>query len=344
MRKKVALSVVVLVVLVTAGVFTAFAMQKEVTVSFNDGKEDILAKTWNGTLEEVLADTDLDIEELKDKYEPSVAWDQAITEDVHIDMTRVYAFTLIDGGEKSNVETKLSTVGDFFKEHGLILDDLDEVNVPLTSPIKDDMKIIVDRIVEKVKKKKESIPFDTVKKEDANLEKGKEILAREGKEGKKVIEVTYVYKNGELIDKSQEIVEEKDPVDKLVNVGTKEKQVVKQTKKKSTDVQLASRSSKSAASKPASSANKSSSSKKSTPSAGVWDSLAACESGGNWSANTGNGYYGGLQFSLSTWRSLGGKGYPHEASRDTQISMAKKLQARQGWGAWGACSAKLGLN
>jgi LysM repeat protein len=81
----------------------------------------------------------------------------------------------------------------------------------------------------------------------------------------------------------------------------------------------------------------------SAPSSGVWTQLAACESGGNWAANTGNGYYGGLQFSLSSWRAVGGTGYPHQASAGTQIAMAQRLQARQGWGAWPACSAKLGL-
>jgi LysM repeat protein len=75
----------------------------------------------------------------------------------------------------------------------------------------------------------------------------------------------------------------------------------------------------------------------------VWDSLARCESGGNWAINTGNGYYGGLQFSLSSWRGVGGSGYPHQASREEQIARAEMLLARQGWGAWPACSAKLGL-
>lgn len=75
----------------------------------------------------------------------------------------------------------------------------------------------------------------------------------------------------------------------------------------------------------------------------VWDRLAQCESGGNWSINTGNGYYGGLQFSLASWRGVGGSGYPHQASRAEQISRAEALRERQGWGAWPACSAKLGL-
>lgn len=80
-----------------------------------------------------------------------------------------------------------------------------------------------------------------------------------------------------------------------------------------------------------------------TASAGVWDRLAQCESGGNWSINTGNGYYGGLQFSLSSWRAVGGSGYPHQASKSEQIARAEMLKARQGWGAWPACTAKLGL-
>lgn len=76
---------------------------------------------------------------------------------------------------------------------------------------------------------------------------------------------------------------------------------------------------------------------------GVWDQLAKCESGGNWSINTGNGYYGGLQFSLSSWKAVGGSGYPNQASREEQISRAEMLKARQGWGAWPSCTKKMGL-
>jgi LysM repeat protein len=75
----------------------------------------------------------------------------------------------------------------------------------------------------------------------------------------------------------------------------------------------------------------------------VWDRLAQCESGGNWAINTGNGFYGGLQFTLSSWAAAGGSGSPAQASREEQIARAQILQSRQGWGAWPACSAKLGL-
>lgn len=78
----------------------------------------------------------------------------------------------------------------------------------------------------------------------------------------------------------------------------------------------------------------------------VWDRVAACESGGNWSINTGNGYQGGLQFSPSTWAAYGGTQYAasaDQASREQQIAVAEKVRAGQGWGAWPACTAKMGL-
>ncbi|QIG41492.1 resuscitation-promoting factor [Nocardioides anomalus] len=77
---------------------------------------------------------------------------------------------------------------------------------------------------------------------------------------------------------------------------------------------------------------------------GVWDRLAQCESGGNWHINTGNGYYGGLQFNLGTWHSYGGTGLPSDHSRETQIAVATRLRnASGGYGAWPACAARLGL-
>ncbi len=75
----------------------------------------------------------------------------------------------------------------------------------------------------------------------------------------------------------------------------------------------------------------------------TWDQLAQCEAGGNWSTNTGNGYSGGLQFSPGTWAAHGGVGDAANASREQQIAVAERVQASQGWGAWPACSAKLGL-
>ncbi|WP_426989806.1 LysM peptidoglycan-binding domain-containing protein [Pseudarthrobacter sp. Y6] len=76
----------------------------------------------------------------------------------------------------------------------------------------------------------------------------------------------------------------------------------------------------------------------------TWDSLAQCESGGNWATNTGNGYSGGLQFSATTWAAYGGTGAAADASREQQITVAEQIQASQGWGAWPSCAAELGLS
>jgi resuscitation-promoting factor RpfA len=78
----------------------------------------------------------------------------------------------------------------------------------------------------------------------------------------------------------------------------------------------------------------------------TWSRLAHCESGGRWHINTGNGYYGGLQISRSTWRAYGGGRFgalPSRASKAHQIKVAERIKRGQGWRAWPACSARLGL-
>ena len=79
----------------------------------------------------------------------------------------------------------------------------------------------------------------------------------------------------------------------------------------------------------------------------AWDSIAACESGGNWAINTGNGYYGGLQFSSSTWKAYGGTRYAataNQASKSAQIATAQRVLAAQGPGAWPVCSQRAGVS
>lgn len=71
-----------------------------------------------------------------------------------------------------------------------------------------------------------------------------------------------------------------------------------------------------------------------------WDAIAQCESSGNWHINTGNGYYGGLQFTLSTWHANGGSGNPADASREEQIRVAENVLASQGIGAWPVCGKR----
>jgi hypothetical protein len=78
----------------------------------------------------------------------------------------------------------------------------------------------------------------------------------------------------------------------------------------------------------------------------TWNRLAQCEAGGNWHINTGNGYYGGLQISAATWRGHGGTRFariPSRATKAEQIRVGERIRRTQGWRAWPACSARLGL-
>lgn len=78
----------------------------------------------------------------------------------------------------------------------------------------------------------------------------------------------------------------------------------------------------------------------------TWNRLARCESGGRWHIDTGNGYYGGLQISKSTWDGYGGRRFarfPDNATRRQQIRVAERIQNGQGWGAWPTCSQRVGL-
>lgn len=136
----------------------------------------------------------------------------------------------------------------------------------------------------------------------------------------KIVDPDVIYPGDKLrIPRTEEQLESRTPKEQLATVAQPIKQVA---------------TSRVATSAPVASA---------TVSGDVWDRLARCESGGNWSINTGNGYYGGLQFSLGSWHAVGGVGYPHQASREEQIARGKMLQARQGWGAWPACTRKLGI-
>ena len=80
---------------------------------------------------------------------------------------------------------------------------------------------------------------------------------------------------------------------------------------------------------------------------GIWDALSQCEAGGNWAINTGNGYFGGVQFDQNTWERQGGLRYAARAdlaTREEQIAIAEVTRARQGWGAWPVCSGRVGAS
>jgi uncharacterized protein YabE (DUF348 family) len=221
---------------------------------------------------------------------------------------------IVDAGKKRTVTTTGQTLDDALAAAKITVDHDDKLSASPNARLVDGAKFTFTRVDIKSKTKKVKVDHDTTRKKTSRLNKGVTKIDTRGVSGIRAVTYELVRHNGELVRRTKiksKLI--KKPVTEVILVGTK-------TAKKS-----------------------SGSSSSSTPSGSVWDKLAQCESGGNWSINTGNGYYGGLQFSLSTWRAYGGKGYPHQASRDEQIRIAKKLQAAAGWGSWPACSSKLGL-
>ena len=215
-------------------------------------------------------------------------------------------------GDDKPVQRTLTalTVEDALDELGVDIGKHDRTEPAVDHVLEDGDKLVFTNV--KVVRKQvdgEVVDFGTVEREDSSMYEGETSVVRDGEAGLRDVTYRIVFRNGELTEKKvlQQDVR-RQPVDEIVKVGTKA---------------------------PA------------TNFAGgntAWDRLAQCESGGNWAINTGNGYYGGLQFNLGTWQSYGGSGLPSNASRETQIAIATKLRdASGGYGAWPGCAAKLGL-
>ena len=217
-------------------------------------------------------------------------------------------------GAKELKRKKLTalTVADVLEEMKVDVSKRDQVTPALDKEISDGDKVVVTdiRVVTR-SEKGQSIGFDTITREDDSLLEGKQETVRAGRPGTRNVTYELRFRNDELVARkviSSDVT--RAPVDAIVRVGTKQ-----------------------APAEPVFASGGT-----------VWDSLAQCESGGNWAINTGNGYYGGLQFNVGTWQSYGGSGLPSDASRETQIAIATKVRdASGGYGAWPACAAKLGL-
>jgi resuscitation-promoting factor RpfB len=229
---------------------------------------------------------------------------------------------IIDAGKKRTITTTGQTLADALSTAKIKVDKNDKLSARPSTRLVDGSRFTFTRVDISSKTKKFNVDFDTVRKETSKLNKGDTKTDTQGVDGIRAVTYRLVRHNGKIVKRvkiKSKLLRE--PVTEVILVGTKTTTTT--TSKESS--------------------GSSSSNTSSTPSGSVWDKLAECESGGNWSINTGNGYYGGLQFSLSTWRAYGGSGMPHEASREEQIAIAEKLQADAGWGSWPACSSKLGL-
>ena len=234
---------------------------------------------------------------------------------------------LVADGEEREVTTTALTIREALRDLDLELGDRDLIEPGPEDRVVNGLELIIKRVSVEEETRTIAIEHKTQRKSDDSMYKDQSKVEREGKDGKieRVVEIIYI--DGEKSEEkvlSETVVA--DAVDRIVVEGTKARPV--------------------ASPSPTSSGGSGGSSGggSSGGDAGVWDRLAQCESGGNWSINTGNGYYGGLQFSLGTWQAYGGTGYPHENSKAEQIRIAQKVRdARGHYGDWPACARKLGL-
>lgn len=227
-----------------------------------------------------------------------------------VDVTLPKTLVVVDGGVRSVKTVPAETVAEALERLGAPLVDTDKVVPAADTKVTNDMTIAVTRIRTTETTADENVNAPDITQDDPTLIKDRRIVVKPGKPGRAKVRYEVTTVNGKVVKRTklgQDVTTA--PVAATVRVGTK-------------------------------------------PGApfvpfGVWDLLAQCEATGNWAINSGNGFYGGVQFDQNTWERWGGLEYAPRAdlaTREEQIAVAQKAQAAQGWGAWPSCSSKLGLN
>ena len=277
-----------------------------------DGQEKTIKSTAL-TVDELVSEIGSEIGGVNEGDLLSKGRDTVIPADgMKLDITRPKVVSINDGGDVTYKQMAASNVGDLLRRRNINLNPEDVVTPSITSPVKAGMDVRIDRV--RTDQVRETVPFEAPAnyKDDATAFEGDEVVEEAGTPGSKEVKRSIRIVNGK--EESNTVISEKEVT------PAKPATIKRGTKAKASAPSVANGS--------------------------VWDSLAQCEAGGNWAINTGNGFSGGLQFTPSTWLAYGGGQYApqaHLATREQQIAVASKVQAGQGWGAWPACTAKLGL-
>lgn len=216
-----------------------------------------------------------------------------------------------DGGAVRTVHLAAPNVAGLLAAAGVPLEQSDRVTPGAAAPVTDGMQLQVTR--NRIEKVTERVPLVPVAKriEDPDMNVSREIVEDPGTPGTQDVTFAVAKVNGVETGRL--------PIANTVVTPAREA-VVRVGTKPGTDVPPVSEG-------------------------GIWDAIASCEAGGNWAINTGNGYYGGVQFDQGTWERNGGLRYasrPDLATREEQIAIAEVTRARQGWGAWPVCSGRAG--
>ncbi len=234
-------------------------------------------------------------------------------EGADLDVLNPRTVRLIDGaGAPSDVRLAAPTVGEFLAAHGTPLEQADTVVPAADTPLAENMEITVTRGRVETRTFTESVAPPEQRIEDPTMNMSRSVVENPGSPG--VADVTYEISTINGVESGRK------PVGSTVTVPAQPR-VVRVGAKPGTEVPP-------------------------VQNGATWDALAQCEATGNWAINTGNGFYGGVQFDQNTWERQGGLKYAPRAdlaTREEQIAIASRTQQTQGWGAWPSCTSKLGL-
>lgn len=269
--------------------------------------------------------------------------------------------TITAAGTSTTVKIA-GTVADALAEANIVPDADDIVTPAADTVLTEGLEIAVVAVEVTSSEKQVAVPFTSSEATSAKMEKGTKKVTTRGVDGMKREIYTDVLHDGVLISSTLErTVMSRQPVHQVTTFGTKVIEVVKPPVVKKQEAVPAKEPAKQAeeppkqaeepveqaeepakqAEEPAEAAEEPAASSSggalNTARSSMWDRIATCESGNNWSINTGNGYYGGLQFNAETWRSVNGQDFaalPHQASRAEQITVANRLFALRGTQPW----------
>lgn len=245
-----------------------------------------------------------------------------------------------DAGVVQTLRTPVTTVGALLADRGLSLQQADTASADLAAPVTDGMRVTLTRIRTTDVAQDQPVAVPEQRVEDPTLERGATTVRNPGTPGVQSVTFRVTTTNGAESARQQVSVTVTRPAQPtVIAVGTKDPAPPPPPPPPPPSPTPASPATASAAT--------ASPAAPSVAGGSVWDRLAQCESGGNWAINTGNGFYGGVQFDRGTWLSNGGGTYApiaSEASREQQIVVAERVRSARGFSPWPSCAAKLGLN
>jgi uncharacterized protein YabE (DUF348 family) len=308
-----------------AGVATASSLQKEVTLVV-DGQT-VHVNGYVSTVGDVLAKRSVALEG-KDTVQPSAETQVKDGETITVTRIRAKQVTVAHDGTTSTLTTFSSTVAGALYDAGVSVTATDRVSPEITDPLADTETITMHRVVVTSAQTTEPMAYTSSTVKDATIAKGTQKVTTPGANGVKTSTFQVVTVDG--VEESRTLVSQTETPasNQVTSVGTKTATTTTTTTTP-------------AATTAAPVATSTSTAGLDLSNAAMWDKVAQCESGGNWHINTGNGYYGGLQFLTSTWLAHGGGQFAPRAdlaSREQQITVANRIYATSGLSQWG-CKA-----